>query len=136
MDSNLRQRLQRYTRIDKPGGSLTCRSPVQTAPTDPLFPGEGAELHTPAGSCYVRELCYPLDYLHGPGPLSELLMLDGSGWALPAKDEGLKEVKPACSLFLDIETTGLSGGSGTWAFLIGTAWYEPGPLFSPDRSTM
>jgi uncharacterized protein len=31
-------------------------------------------------------------------------------------------------LFLDTETTGLSGGSGTYAFLVGVAWWESGGL--------
>ena len=31
-------------------------------------------------------------------------------------------------LFLDTETTGLSGGSGTVAFLVGLAWHEPAGL--------
>src|SRR5215831_3141496 len=31
-------------------------------------------------------------------------------------------------LFLDTETTGLSGGSGTYAFLVGIAWWEGGGL--------
>jgi uncharacterized protein YprB with RNaseH-like and TPR domain len=31
-------------------------------------------------------------------------------------------------LFLDVETTGLSGGSGTYAFLVGLAWWENGSL--------
>src|SRR4051812_36418124 len=31
-------------------------------------------------------------------------------------------------LFLDTETTGLAGGSGTYAFLIGIAWWEDGGL--------
>jgi uncharacterized protein len=31
-------------------------------------------------------------------------------------------------LFLDTETTGLSGGSGTYAFLIGLAWWDAGGL--------
>lgn len=31
-------------------------------------------------------------------------------------------------LFLDVETTGLAGGSGTYAFLVGIAWWEGGGL--------
>jgi len=31
-------------------------------------------------------------------------------------------------LFLDSETTGLAGGSGTYAFLVGVAWWESGGL--------
>src|SRR6204780_3469753 len=33
---------------------------------------------------------------------------------------------PAKWLFLDTETTGLSGGTGTYAFLIGLAWWDSG----------
>lgn len=52
---------------------------------------------------------------------------------------------PAQWLFLDTETTGLSGGSGTHAFLIGIAWWEGGGLeieqffmreFSEERSLL
>jgi uncharacterized protein YprB with RNaseH-like and TPR domain len=35
---------------------------------------------------------------------------------------------PARWLFLDTETTGLSGGTGTYAFLIGLAWWDSGGL--------
>ena len=37
-------------------------------------------------------------------------------------------VDPDQWLFLDIETTGLAGGSGTYAFLVGIAWWEGGGL--------
>ena len=35
---------------------------------------------------------------------------------------------PGRWLFLDTETTGLAGGSGTYAFLVGVAWWEDGGL--------
>ena len=35
---------------------------------------------------------------------------------------------PSNWLFLDTETTGLSGGTGTYAFLIGIAWWDSGGL--------
>jgi uncharacterized protein YprB with RNaseH-like and TPR domain len=35
---------------------------------------------------------------------------------------------PAEWLFLDTETTGLAGGSGTYAFLVGLAWWDSGGL--------
>jgi len=35
---------------------------------------------------------------------------------------------PAQWLFLDTETTGLAGGSGTYAFLVGLAWWDAGGL--------
>ncbi len=36
--------------------------------------------------------------------------------------------KPESWLFLDTETTGLAGGTGTYAFLIGLAWWDAGGL--------
>lgn len=35
---------------------------------------------------------------------------------------------PAKWLFLDTETTGLAGGTGTYAFLVGVAWWDSGGL--------
>src|SRR5271169_6798429 len=35
---------------------------------------------------------------------------------------------PSKWLFLDTETTGLAGGTGTYAFLIGLAWWDAGAL--------
>src|SRR5438105_13667332 len=35
---------------------------------------------------------------------------------------------PSRWLFLDTETTGLAGGTGTYAFLIGIAWWDAGGL--------
>jgi hypothetical protein len=42
-------------------------------------------------------------------------------WRAAAED-------PGKWLFLDTETTGLSGGTGTYAFLIGIAWWDSGGL--------
>ena len=45
---------------------------------------------------------------------------------LPERPEDIAD--PDQWLFLDTETTGLSGGSGTYAFLVGVAWWESGGL--------
>ena len=45
---------------------------------------------------------------------------------LPQTPEDITD--PDQWLFLDTETTGLSGGSGTYAFLVGVAWWESGGL--------
>jgi uncharacterized protein len=50
------------------------------------------------------------------------------------RDEGLSQrmrvalADPSKWLFLDTETTGLAGGTGTYAFLIGLAWWDAGAL--------
>ena len=42
--------------------------------------------------------------------------------------ENSRAQDPQNWLFLDTETTGISGGTGTYAFLIGIAWWEAGGL--------
>ncbi len=91
---------------------------------DKLFPGEGREEETPFGRCYMRELSFPLEYRHGSGILKSILSCSGPQLALPARDNRIERFSPHHSLFLDIETTGLSGGTGTWAFLIGLGWLD------------
>ena len=50
------------------------------------------------------------------------------------RDEGISRrtraalEDPAKWLFLDTETTGLAGGTGTYAFLVGIAWWDAGGL--------
>jgi len=48
------------------------------------------------------------------------------GLLLPEKPRHAAD--PAEWLFLDTETTGLAGGTGTYAFLVGLAWWEAGGL--------
>lgn len=89
-----------------------------------LFPGEEDMGRTGSGCCYLRELAFPLNCRHGAYTLAEGLDCVGSDLALPARDWNLHSVEPSRFLFLDIETTGLSGGTGTWVFLIGLGWLE------------
>jgi hypothetical protein len=48
--------------------------------------------------------------------------------ALLALDPSLAERDPGRALYLDTETTGLSGGTGTIAFLVGLAFWDEGGL--------
>lgn len=68
---------------------------------------------------------YEVDRRHGSMPIGECgcERLD----LLPKLDRSLQ----ACAdplLFFDLETTGLSGGAGTLAFLVGCAWFDAGAL--------
>lgn len=53
---------------------------------------------------------------------------DVSALRLLMSDTGDEVADPDQWLFLDTETTGLAGGSGTYAFLVGVAWWEDGGL--------
>jgi len=57
--------------------------------------------------------------------------------SITAKEEALRLLAPDAAaeladpdqwLFLDTETTGLAGGTGTYAFLVGVAWWDAGGL--------
>jgi uncharacterized protein len=76
----------------------------------------------------VVDRFYPADHRHG------LLRLgDVPGRALAAAPEiallgGTPEPldrEPRALLFVDLETTGIAGGAGTYAFLVGCAFFEP-----------
>lgn len=72
------------------------------------------ELKPPPEDCYVRETRYAL-------PLFDLpARVDGAALSLAVGGE-FEDVDRRDILFLDTETTGLSGGVGTVAFLVGVA---------------
>ncbi len=78
----------------------------------------GAVVETPRGRHFETEKLYPLHKRHGSFDIADLLHLPED--LLSALSEG---AIPACHpkrwAFLDTETTGLAGGTGTYAFLIG-----------------
>jgi uncharacterized protein len=62
----------------------------------------------------------------GPhAPDAELAM---AAWPLLAPDAPESAADPRRWLFLDTETTGLAGGTGTVPFLVGIAWWDAGGL--------
>lgn len=75
-----------------------------------------------AGEAFYIETRYPVEYRRGPLPLAHGFAIPGSAWAL------LGRVPPTLSLrravFFDTETTGLAGGTGTYAFLVGLGFFE------------
>jgi uncharacterized protein len=121
---NLRIRLERF----RSSGELTSNRQLaeeqKNGNSDRLFPGEGCEVETAFGHCYLRELRFPLSHRHGNSTLNGVLSCCGSNLALPAREPRLEIFDPCRAIFLDIETTGLAGGTGTWAFLIGLGWVE------------
>jgi uncharacterized protein YprB with RNaseH-like and TPR domain len=63
---------------------------------------------------------------HGHSSIHEAFNLDMSAAAMLANNPCISEFCSADALFLDTETTGLAGGTGTMAFLIGLGWFEEG----------
>jgi uncharacterized protein YprB with RNaseH-like and TPR domain len=81
---------------------------------------DGELLDTGQGSLVVVRRSYPLGHRHGGEPLRDALDAPLALLARAARVEG--ELAGAGDLlFLDTETTGLAGGTGTYAFLVGAA---------------
>ncbi|MCR9244111.1 MAG: ribonuclease H-like domain-containing protein [bacterium] len=76
------------------------------------------------GPLWRRELRYPLTHRHGDLALGAALQLDGERLAELAKEPAFAAVDPRRCLFLDTETTGLSGGAGTVVFNVGFAYFR------------
>lgn len=81
-------------------------------------------LDTPHGPLWRRELRYPLSHRHGVVPLQRGRDFDPARLAVLARDEALTALEPQQCLFLDTETTGLSGGAGTVVFAYGLAFFD------------
>jgi uncharacterized protein YprB with RNaseH-like and TPR domain len=83
---------------------------------------EGRFVSTNLGETFIYEEIFDTEYRHGSAPLhtdaSLSLMAD---WA---RDQRVQELPPEAFAFLDTETSGVAGGTGTYAFLVGMGRFE------------
>ena len=87
-----------------------------------LLPGEVvANAH---GSFFLYRESHGLDYRHGSHALADLLAQPRQAAAWLARDGRLAEIDLGRIAFIDTETTGLAGGSGTYTFLVGVGVFE------------
>jgi uncharacterized protein YprB with RNaseH-like and TPR domain len=93
--------------------------PGKTYPVEEIVAGRFID--TGNGSTYLIEQDFPVDYLHGQvGLRISTTPLTLAEWA------GVVEIatqNPEDLVFLDTETSGLAGGTGTFAFLVGAGRY-------------
>ncbi len=78
----------------------------------------------PLGPFAVREEHLEVSSRHGDYCLDEVFAAEARALALLAHDPELERFDPARALFLDTETTGLSGGAGTYVFLVGLGSFD------------
>ncbi|MFN8609980.1 MAG: ribonuclease H-like domain-containing protein [Vulcanimicrobiota bacterium] len=76
----------------------------------------GEAVNRQAGVFHRRHQELDATLSHGPFPLGRAQLRPLNHW--------LPELEGSRMLYLDTETTGLAGGSGTYAFLIGLAFFE------------
>lgn len=82
----------------------------------------GQLVETEAGPILTVRREFPLDHGHGRVALRRAFDISVEALRVLARDDAPPD--PARLLFLDTETTGLSGGTGTYAFLVGAGFVE------------
>ncbi len=89
---------------------------------------ETEEVVEPAAREGVRfiENAYPLDGRYGQIPVGLGLGIPGDVLAFLSRDDGFAGLDLSSAVFLDLETTGLAGGTGTVPFLVGLGYFRDG----------
>ena len=91
-------------------------------------PAAGREVVTPGGRHWEMERTWPSHYRHGVSDVGALIELPADILSeLLSAGSGEQQIHcpPQRWAFLDTETTGLAGGSGTLAFLVGIGSITP-----------
>ncbi len=114
--SDLRRRLDRLLEPKK------IYQKKAAVPIEQLIKGE--VISTPAGDTFLTKEHFPPEYRYGEMALADILSIPTYPAHLLSKDERLRELDFRKALFLDTETTGLSGGTGTFAFMVGLGFFQ------------
>lgn len=105
-------------KIAAPAKSLATEMPRENPPLEDLLGGAEQK------GCFIVERRFPFHNLHGNVRLNCLQQISTAALAIAGKDERLAALDLSRALFLDTETTGLAGGTGTTAFLVGIGRFE------------
>jgi uncharacterized protein len=121
MDDSLLEKLRSLgvqfgVKPDPPQPGQSARVPIEVVM-------DGYDLESPYGTTFLTKQNYPQDHRHGSIDLtnSEIDLSTIFEWA------GNSHIhKPALEhlLFIDTETSGLAGGTGTFAFMVGLGYWE------------
>jgi uncharacterized protein YprB with RNaseH-like and TPR domain len=126
----LRQRMARvreecaekYEKPGKPGSTGVSGTSPQQSPAPDWLPGE--EIETAHGKHCESETFYASHRRHGSADIGALAGLPADLLATLSRG-AVRDVPPGEWAFLDTETTGLAGGTGTCAFLVGVGRITP-----------
>ena len=116
---DLSQKLKAFVSSEK----LTdTRSPADTAGADTNAWG-GRQVSNAFGSCCLIETRYVLPHQHGTSQLYDVLGCASVGLEMLLREPRAASLDLSKTVFLDTETTGLAGGTGTYAFLVGFGFF-------------
>jgi len=98
------------------------RTVPRAAPLEELV--QGMRIENARGEFFLAESGVHLEIRHGDVPLSRLELLDPAVVPVLTGEPELEGFDLRQAVFLDTETTGLAGGAGTAAFLIGVGFVQ------------
>lgn len=117
----LKQRLERLVSAVAKGGRQERHWPAPN-PLEDLV--SGAMVKNERGSFFLVEQDLHLETLHGEVSLSRFRAVSDGSVAILTGEPRLSRFDFRRAVFLDTETTGLSGGTGTAAFLVGIGFLD------------
>ena len=88
---------------------------------------DGQVVDTPHGACFVREVAYAGETVRSRYALRDCLTQRVDELARLYPDAHLDRFDFARAVFLDTETSGLAGGAGAYAFMVGVGAFEDRP---------
>jgi uncharacterized protein len=101
------------------------RAEQAAAPDSPVPTTEGEPQDlTETGGVVARETLLAVDSHHGHFRLDEVDAIDPAAFSLLTGDPTLASLDPRRAVYLDTETTGLSGGAGTYVYMVGLGTFD------------
>ena len=116
---------ERLERLVAAASARSTRSAIQRERLPPLEElVDGLRVQNERGEFFLIEEDIALESWHGDVPLSRFRTLSDATVEVLTADAELEAFDLREAVFLDTETTGLAGGAGTAAFLIGVGYVE------------
>ena len=113
------------SRLDSARERASGTAPPEPAGATTLGPPEELTTYAgPEGEVAARVTSFSRAHVHGEFRLGEIDETDSTDFALLTGDERLADLDLSRAIYLDTETTGLSGGAGTYVFQIGLGRFE------------
>ncbi|MBN2265944.1 MAG: ribonuclease H-like domain-containing protein, partial [Candidatus Aminicenantes bacterium] len=109
---SVKQKLERLIALTDKGRGMAARTPERPAAARRREPVQ------------VFENAYQLGASYGRIPIAMGLQIPPSILGFLSRERAFEGLDLSSALFLDLETTGLSGGAGTVPFLVGLAHYQ------------
>ncbi len=111
------------SQIGAESSTNSAENPVREIPRR-LDLGPPERLAPSRGGALARTSTFERAYVHGARALADGLVFDRALLAASARDTRFGEIDLERAVYLDTETSGLSGGSGTYVFLVGLGTFD------------